>query len=112
MGQGVQIINFVLEAPEGAGVSATSGLHKGLVIEGNLINGPRGIDASGYGCTVRNNTLLGGSIKFPHGASGCSIEANRTSGGGIVIGGEVPSASDNVMRDNVVDGGGITVYDE
>ncbi|PYQ17234.1 MAG: hypothetical protein DMF79_17750, partial [Acidobacteria bacterium] len=110
-GQGVQIINFVLEAPEGAGVWATSGLHKALVIEGNLIKGLRGIDASGYGCTVRNNTLLGGSISFPTGTSGCSIEANRTSGGGIAIGGW-RSAFDNVIRDNVLQGGGITINEE
>lgn len=100
---GIQIMNFVLEAPEGAGVSSGGGPASGFVIEGNLMKTLRGIVLFGGG-SVRNNTLLGGSMDFSRCAD-CLIEGNQTSGGGISIGGSLANPGGNVIRDNVLQGG-------
>jgi pectin methylesterase-like acyl-CoA thioesterase len=56
---GVQVLNFVLEAPESAGV-ATSGFSSDVLVQGNLITSQRGVSAPVGSGRVINNTVQGG----------------------------------------------------
>ncbi len=124
----VQVLNFVILH----GVTVTAGASSGFSIEGSLVHGDIALTIVSS-CTVRNNTLVGGSVGGD--IALCLIEGNRLLGGsifasrnpdplvrpnGIVIRGNIVrgggitlssrSAADNTIEDNVVSGGGgITV---
>ena len=105
----VQVLNFVIEAPNGRGVSIGGPVSSGYVIQGNRIKaGGDGIASLGApGGTVRDNAFLGNGISGDLNSS--LIEGNTFIDAGISLfeGGE--RADDNVVRRNVLRGGGISL---
>jgi hypothetical protein len=113
---GVQVLNFVLESEGGAGVRnlGPNQVRDGAtdtVIQGNLVRASRGIVF--FGCRrskVINNSVLGGGITIDSGDTReCSIEGNAVDGASIRTGGVCTTKTDNVIRRNIVRGGGISL---
>jgi hypothetical protein len=123
---GVQVLNFVLEAPEGAGV-ATEGSSSDVLVQGNVIKSQRGVSApvgsaqvvdntvqgggittTGVGCVVARNTVIDGTIELTElsGPRDCVIQNNIVRNGGISLQGRMES---NTIASNIVDGGSITL---
>ena len=105
----LQVLNFIIEAPNGIGVRVGFGGTSDVVIEGNLIKSANGIEVSPVvgGCTLRNNTVLGGQIRLGRDVSGCLVEGNTLDTADIVVCCEF--VGPNVIRRNVVRGGGIVI---
>ena len=123
---GVQVLNFVLEAPEGAGV-ATEGFSSDVLVQGNVIKSQLGVSApvgsaqvihntvqgggittTGLGCVVARNTVSDGTIELTElsGPRDCVIRNNVVRNGGISLQGRMVS---NTIASNIVDGGSITL---
>jgi hypothetical protein len=104
--RGVQVLGFILEAPDATGVLGNGGGAQDVVIEGNLINARAGISFTRGSFRARNNSIFGGGAGGI-GAGGCLVEANTVVGGigfGEFNGGPVG----NHVLNNVVMGGGIS----
>jgi len=103
---GVQVRNFVLEAPQGAGV-----LHNGLagstdaLIVGNRISGLDGISVGT--CTTSyllNNWIVAGGIDIFE-TNGCVVAGNTVEAGSITVGaGDLGVSNVRVLRNNVRNG--------
>jgi len=105
----VQVLNFVLVAPEGAGVMALAGASRNTVIHGNLVKALRGISlAVSVSCMVSNNTVLGGGIML-RGASGCLVDGNTVNDASIGLGEFLIAVRNNLIQRNVVRRGGISL---
>ena len=105
----VQVLNFVLVAPEGAGVAAFGLASQHTVIHGNLVKARRGISLGPiYSCTVSNNTVLGGGI-FLAGAGGCSVDGNTVNDASINLSERGIGSRSNRIQRNVVRRGGISL---
>ena len=104
---GVQLRNFVLEAPDANAVFAVAGASRGLVLDGNLITATYAFRAIAIPeCTVTNNTVLSGAI---HGdLVGCLIEGNTIAGYINLIEFFLHPAV-NTVRHNIFRGGGISI---
>lgn len=92
------------------GVTVSRGGSVGFTIERSLVHGSVRFDIVG-GCTVRNNTLLDGSVFGDFG--GCLIEGNTLVGGGIFASANpdpLIRPSGITIRRNVVRGGGIGLF--
>jgi Right handed beta helix region len=103
---GVQVLNFVLEASEGAG-SVFSLNSTDVLLQGNVIKSQGGVSLFGGSANkVIQNTVQGGGILS--GGRGCVIARNMISDSAIILKG--PSVvHDCVIRHNVVRNGGIAV---
>jgi len=105
----VQVLNFVLVAPEGAGVMALAGASRNTVIHGNLVKALRGISlAVSVSCMVSNNTVLGGGIML-RGASGCLVDGNTVNDASINLSERGIGSRSNRIQRNVVRRGGISL---
>jgi hypothetical protein len=123
---GVQVLNFVLQAPEGAGVS-TEGFSSDVLVQGNVITSRFGVSApvgsaqvihntvqgggittTGAGCVVARNTVSDGTIQLTElsGPRDCLIGNNRVRNGGISLQGRMVN---NTIASNIVEGGNITL---
>ena len=79
------------------------------VIRGNRINAPAGITL--LGCrtsTIADNWVVRGGIKVAITSETCTFEGNTLDGSSIEVGDTDMPSSDNVVRRNVVRGGGST----
>lgn len=98
----VQVLNFVIEAPNTA-VSIGGPLSSGYVIQNNWLNGLTS-RAAREG-TVKNNTFVGAGLFGDLNAS--VIEGNRFVGAGIFLSEFFQSPNDNLIRRNLVRRGAI-----
>src|SRR5262249_14714707 len=80
----VQLLNFVIEAPNGAGVTIVGGFSGGFAIQGNRIKSrlPVSIIAT-LGGSVTGNAFLGGGLSGD--LAGARIEANTFVDAGISL---------------------------
>jgi len=105
----VQVLNFVLLAPEGPGVRAVFGASRNTVIRGNLVKALSGISLTiSVSCTVSNNTVLGGGIVLRR-ASGCVVDGNTVNDASIGLGEFGIGIRNNLIQQNVVRRGGISL---
>jgi len=113
MAFGVQVRDFVIEAPNGHGVQANGPGGHFNVIQGNTIHARRGITLGPCNASVvKDNWVLDGGINLGiHMITRCLIEGNVAEG----IGGGGFPTMENVIRRNRVRGGiglgGESVYD-
>lgn len=102
---GAQVLNFLLEAPEAAGVALAGSPN--AVIQGNLVTAFAGITlTAAVSCRANANTILGGGISLT-GGNQCIVEANIVDGADIALGGESSGLKQAVLQHNLVRGGGI-----
>jgi len=97
---GIQVLDFFLEG----GLQGYGALDS--VVAGNFINGGIHLQTTGN-CTVSRNIIIGGQIRFDT-VSNCIVERNIVTGGGIDLMPLRGGAGFNVIRHNVVRGGGIS----
>jgi len=100
---GVQVLDFFLEG----GVQGCCGLDQhDIVIMGNVVKGDILLILARF-CTVSKNIVIGGKIHLDT-VSNCLVEKNIVSGGGISLFPTRSAAGGNIIRHNVLRGGGIS----
>ena len=98
--QGVQVLDFLLEG----GLQGITTLDS--VVGGNFINGGIHLQTTAN-CTVSKNIIIDGKIRLDT-VSNCLVERNIVTGGGIDLMPLRGGGGFNVIRHNVVRGGGIS----
>jgi len=107
----LQIIGFVLEAPEAAGIRVCCGSN-GVAIRSNLVKALQGITFRFGGHAdnvISNNTFVGGGVSFPDGASSNLVEANKFDRGAIGMSEFNIGVDGNVIRRNFLGSGSISL---
>jgi hypothetical protein len=104
--EGVQVQDFVLEAPQASAIRTVGLGAGGIVIQGNVIKSGGISMAHMVDSIIKDNTIIGSGISLPLVANRCLIEGNRLIDAGIEIAGS-DNVVDNVIRNNILLRGGI-----
>lgn len=105
---GTHLANLAILAPQGAAIMVVSAATSDVVIQNVFARSANGVQfRPAIRARLSGNTIVGGGIGFLTGAESCVVERNTLVGAGIGFSEGLTHPDDNIVRNNVIEGGDI-----